>query len=213
MLDALLISLKVLAIDAPILALLGAALGWVLSRWSFRGRELLGLMLQLPVIMPPSVLGFYLLFVIAKTPGLRDMGVLFSFPAAVIGSIAPSLPLMIQSARGAFGSVDRTLEEAARVLGASRLRVFFSVTLPLCRRQLGVGLALACARALGDFGVTLMLAGNVPGSTQTLPLYIYSQVETLDFGAAHLASGLLALVGVGCLFLIRVMENGRGTLH
>jgi molybdate transport system permease protein len=91
--------------------------------------------------------------------------------------------------------------------------VFLTVTLPLCRRNLGAGLALSCARALGDFGVTLMLAGNVPGSTQTLPLYIYGQVETLNFGSAHMASALLALVGMGCLLLIRMMEDGRGTLR
>lgn len=205
--EALLVSLKVLAIDVPILALLGVILGWILARWDFPGRDALGLLLQLPVVMPPSVMGFYLLVLLAKAPLLREMGVLFSFPGAVVGALVPALPLMTQAARAAFGSVDRTLEDAARVLGACRIRVFLTVTLPLSRRMLAAGLALSSARALGDFGVTLMLAGNVPGSTQTLPLYIYSQVETLNFAAAHMASALLALVGVSCLVLIRMMEN------
>ena len=207
MLPALLISLKVLAFAVPLLALLGGGLGWLLAKRRFRGRDALCLVLQLPVVLPPSVLGFYLLFALAQCPFLRDAQILFAFPAAVLGALVPSLPIMIQAARAAFSGVDPQLEDAARTLGRSEPQVFARVTLPLARRTLLVGLALAAARALGDFGVTLMVAGNIPLRTQTLPLYIYSRVESLDFLGAHVAAALLTAVGLGSLYLVHRMEG------
>jgi len=205
---ALLISLKVLAIDIPLLAVLGGGLGWLLARHDFKGRELLSLLVQLPIVLPPSVLGLYLLFALASLPFQREAGLLFAFPATVLGALVPSLPIMVQAARAAFSGVDRTLEEAALTLGRGRWEVFRRVTLPLSRRMLLVGLALSSARALGDFGVTLMVAGNIPGRTQTLPLYIYGQVESLNFVQAHTAALLLVGVGIGSLWLVRRMEAG-----
>ena len=205
---ALFISLKVLAIDIPLLAVLGGGLGWLLARKEFRGRELVSLLVQLPIVLPPSVLGLYLLFALGSVPPLREAGLLFAFPATVLGALVPSLPIMVQAARAAFSGFDRTLEEAALTLGRGRWEVFRRVTLPLSRRMLLVGLALSSARALGDFGVTLMVAGNIPGRTQTLPLYIYGQVESLDFAQAHTAALLLVGVGIGSLWLVRRMEAG-----
>ena len=205
---ALFISLKILAIDVPLLAVLGGGLGWLLARREFRGRELVSLLVQLPIVLPPSVLGLYLLFALGQVPLFREAGLLFAFPAAALGALVPSLPIMVQAARAAFSGFDRTLEEAALTLGRGRWEVFRRVTLPLSRRMLLVGLALSSARALGDFGVTLMVAGNIPGRTQTLPLYIYGQVESLNFAQAHTAALLLVGVGIGSLWLVRRMEAG-----
>lgn len=207
MLGSLLLSLKVLILVVPLLVLLGGGLGWCLARKRFWGRDALSLLVQLPVVLPPSVVGFYLLFGLAKLPFLREAHLLFAFPAAVLGALVPALPIMIQGARAAFSHVDPELEDAARTLGRSEYHVFRRVTLPLARRTLLVGLALASARALGDFGVTLMIAGNIPKRTQTLPLYIYSRVESLDFMGAHLAAALLTAVGLGSLYLVHRMET------
>ncbi len=205
---ALFISLKVLAIDIPLLALLGGGLGWFLARRDFRGRELLSLLVQLPIILPPSVLGLYLLCTLGHISFFREAGLLFAFPAAVLGALVPSLSIMIQASRAAFAGVDRELEEAALTLGRGPWSVLFRITLPLARRTLLVGLALSSARALGDFGVTLMVAGNIPGRTQTLPLYIYGQVESLNFAQAHIAAILLVGVGIASLCLVRRLEAG-----
>jgi len=204
--NALFISLKVLACTVPLLCLLGGGLGWLLAKRDFRGRDILSLLLQLPVVLPPSVLGFYLLFGLAQCPFLRDAKILFAFPATVLGALVPALPIMIQAARAAFSGVDPQLEDAARTLGRREFDVFALVTLPLAKRTLLVGLALASARALGDFGVTLMVAGNIPLRTQTLPLYIYSRVESLDFMGAHIAAALLTAVGLGSLYVVHRME-------
>lgn len=207
--QALFTSLKVLAVDVPLLLILGTALGWVLAKKNFPGREVLHLLVLLPVAMPPSVLGLYLLVLFGKVELLRNMGILFSFPAAALAPLLPALPLMVQAARSGFAAVDERLEDAARTLGDSEIQVFRRVTLPLSRRFLIAGLALSSARALGDFGVTLMIAGNIPARTQTLPLYIYSQVEALEFAKANLAALLLVTVGLGSLLLVRRMEGDR----
>ncbi len=116
---------------------------------------------------------------------------------------------MIQAARAAFASVDRDLEDVGRTLGKGEGTIFLSITLPLARRTLLVGVALSAARALGDFGVSLMVAGNMPGRTQTLPLYIYNQVETLSFGKANVAALLLVGAGFASLMFVRSLESGR----
>ncbi|HOO64982.1 MAG TPA: ABC transporter permease subunit, partial [Synergistaceae bacterium] len=136
----------------------------------------------------------------------------FTFTAAAIGGLLPSLPIMIQSCRTGFAGVPASLEDTARTLGDSEWRIFRRITLPLARRHLFAGLALASARALGDFGVTLMVAGNMAGRTQTLPLYIYSQVERLHFSTAYLASILLVAAGTASLFFVRRIEEGRHEL-
>ena len=209
MLPPLLLSLRVLLFAIPLLVLLGGGIGWLLARADFPGKGFVSLLVQLPLILPPSVMGFYLLFAIGRNPFLKSLGILFSFPALVLAATFSALPIMIQSARAAFASVDGELEDAARTLGKGEWTVFRTVTLPLARRTLLVGLALSAARALGDFGVSLMIAGNIPGRTQTLPLYIYNRVETLDFAGAHVASLLLVGTGFASLYLVRRLEEGR----
>ena len=206
---ALMTSLYVLAVDLPLLLVLGTFMGWIFGRKKFIGRELLLVLILLPVALPPSVLGLYLLLFFGQVSFLRPLGLLFSFPGAALAALISSLPIMVQAARAGFASVPEPLEEAARTLGDGHLRVFWRVSLPLCRRSLLAGIALAAARALGDFGLTLMIAGNIPGRSQTLPLYIYSQIEALEFGKANVAALLLIAVGVASLTLVKRMERGR----
>lgn len=209
MIRPLLLSLKVLVFAIPLLILLGGWAGWILARKKFPGIGLCSLLVQLPLILPPSVMGFYLLFLIGKTSFLKELGILFSFPALVLGATVSALPIMIQGARAAFASVDLEFEDAARTLGKGEAVIFLTITLPLARRTLLVGLALSAARALGDFGVSLMIAGNIPGRTQTLPLYIYNQVETLNFAKAHVAALLLVTAGFASLYAVRRLEEGK----
>ena len=209
MLEPALITLKIFLVAAPLLALIGGGAGYFISRSAFRGKRLLSAALQLPVVLPPTVTGFYLLTIIGHFNG----GLLFTFYAALIGALIPALPIMIQSARAAFAGVDRELEEAAYTIGRSRAETFIRITLPLARRPLLVGLALSSARAIGDFGVTLMIAGNIPGITQTLPLYIYGSIEGMRLGQAHAASALLSIFGVLCLIAVNMLEDSRSEQH
>jgi len=207
MISSLIISLKVLAIDVPLLLILGVALGWILAKTEFKGKDLLDVLVILPIALPPSVLGLYLLMTLSHIPFIREAEVLFSFPAAALAPLFPSLPIMIQAARSGFSSVDRQLEQAARTLGDSELKIFWRITFPLSRLSIMAGLALASMRALGDFGVTLMIAGNIPGRTQTLPLFIYSNVEAMNFLEANIAALLLTILGIVSLLIVKKLEG------
>ncbi|SIN66581.1 molybdate transport system permease protein [Acetomicrobium flavidum] len=207
MISSLIISLKVLAIDVPLLLIIGVALGWILAKTEFKGKDLLDVLVILPIALPPSVLGLYLLMTLSHIPFIREAEVLFSFPAAALAPLFPSLPIMIQAARSGFSSVDRQLEQAARTLGDSEFKIFWRITFPLSRLSIMAGLALASMRALGDFGVTLMIAGNIPGRTQTLPLFIYSNVEAMNFLEANIAALLLTILGIASLLIVKKLEG------
>jgi len=209
MTSSLIISLKVLAIDVPLLLIIGVTLGWILAKTEFRGKDLVDVLVILPIALPPSVLGLYLLMTLSHIPFVREAEILFSFPAAALAPLFPSLPIMIQAARSGFSSVDRQLEQAARTLGDSEFKIFWRITFPLSRLSIMAGLALASMRALGDFGVTLMIAGNIPGRTQTLPLFIYSNVEAMNFFEANIAALLLTAVGIISLLVVKKLEGKR----
>lgn len=202
---ALALSLQVTAGATLLILVIGLGLAWLLARWHFPGQTLVETVIHLPLVLPPSVVGYYLLLMLGRgSPLVEWFGIrlLFTWPAAVLASTVVGLPLMVQAARAAIASVDPALENAARTLGSSELEVFWRVTLPLCRRGLLAGLVLGATRALGEFGATLMIAGNIPGRTQTLPLAIYDAVQNQQYGLAnHLvlvmtALGLLSLWGV-----------------
>lgn len=207
--QAILISLKILVVDVPLMLILGTGAGWLLAKREFRGKDLLETFLMLPVALPPAVLGLYLLMFFGKIPFFRSMGLLFSFPAAALAALIPALPMVISSARTGFQAIPPSLEDAARSMGKSEITVFRRISFPLAKRHVMAGLALGTARALGDFGVTLMIAGNIPGRTQTLPLYIYGQVETLEFAKANVAAAILAVIGILSLRFVRMMEANR----
>jgi len=200
------LSLRVAAISTVLALVIGLWLAWILANRVFRGRELIDAAVTLPLVLPPTVLGYYLLVVLGRHSPIGQLyewmfggPLVFTWQAAVVAALFHALPLLVKSARAAFESVDRSYERAARNLGASELRLFWGVTLPLARRSILAATALAFARSLGDFGVTLMIAGNIPGSTQTVALAIYDAVEG---GKANVALILVLIISAAALLVI-----------
>lgn len=200
------LSLRVAAISTILAASAGIAIAYLLANREFRGKEALDAALTLPLVLPPTVLGYYLLVLVGRESwfgrayeGIFGQPLVFTTRAAVLAALLHSAPLLIKSARAALESVDHDYERAARSLGASEAKVFFRVTLPLTLRPLLAAAALAFARSLGDFGVTIMLAGNIPGRTQTVAVAIYDAVEA---GQGDLARSLvLAVSGIALAIL------------
>jgi len=204
------------SLAATVLTLaLGLPLAWVLARRRFPGHDLVEAAVVLPLVLPPTVLGYYLLVVIgARGPVGELLGGLgielaFTWRAAVLAACVGSITLLVKAAQAGFETVDRRLEQAARTLGRSEWNIFWSVTLPLSWRAVFAGTVLAFCRALGDFGITLMVAGSIPGLTQTMPLAIYDYVQANQMREANLLSlvavvtALLFLLGLGRLARLR----------
>lgn len=203
---ALTLSLKVAGWATALNLLLGVAAGYLLARKRFPGRELLDAVLTLPMVLPPTVLGYYLLVVIGKRGWLGawlhehfGINLIFTWQGAVIAATIVAFPLVLKSARAAFEGVDAQLEGAARVLGLNEWALFFRVTLPLAWRGILAGLLLAFARALGEFGATLMVAGSIPGQTQTLSIAVYEAVQA---GQDEVANGLVLIVSLTCIVVL-----------
>ncbi len=202
---ALRLTLEVALAASVINAVLGIGLGWLLARRAFPGRELLDALLTLPMVMPPTVLGYYLLVLIGSQGPigalLEPLGIrlIFTWQAAVIAAAIVSFPLVFKSARAAFETLDPQLAQAARVLGISDAAVFFRVSLPLAARGIVAGLLLGFARATGEFGATLMVAGSIPGQTQTLSLAVYEAVQA---GQDDVAAFLVAVTSVAALAVL-----------
>ena len=192
---------------ATVLALAGgAAIGFLLARFSFWGRDFLDAVCTLPMVMPPTVLGYYLIVVIGRRGWIGEwfwetfgISLMFTWQGAVLASAVVAFPLVAKSARAAFEGVDRQLENAARTLGASELRILVRVTLPLAWRGILAGTMLAFARAMGEFGATLMVAGNIPGRTQTLSLAVYDAVQA---GQDDLANFLVIITSAVCVLIL-----------
>lgn len=208
---ALALSLKVAGWATALNLVLGVAAGWLLARRSFRGRELVDALLTLPMVLPPTVLGYYLLVVIGRRGWLGGwlhdhfgINLIFTWQGAVIAATIVAFPLVLKSARAAFEGVDPQLERAARVLGLSEWAVFFRVTLPMAWRGILAGLLLAFARALGEFGATLMVAGSIPGRTQTLSIAVYEAVQA---GQDDVANLLVLIISIACIVVL--LSAGR----
>jgi len=200
------LSLRVAVISTALAAGIGLWLAWILANRSFRGKEVLDAGITLPLVLPPTVLGYYLLVLLGRNSPLGRLyefvfgsPLVFTWQAAVVAALFHSTPLLVKSARAAFESIDRSYERAARSLGASESRLFFRVSLPLARRSILAATALAFARSLGDFGVTLMIAGNIPGRTQTLSIAIYDAVES---GNGQLARVLVLIISAVALLIL-----------
>ena len=202
----LLLTLKV-ALLATLLALvMGVAIGYLLARHAFPGRDVLDAICTLPMVMPPTVLGYYLIVLVGRRGWLGSwlwdtfgITLMFTWQGAALAAAVVAFPLVFKSARAAFEGVEGQLEKAARTLGASELRVFFRVTLPLAWRGILAGTMLAFARALGEFGATLMVAGNIPGRTQTLSLAVYDAVQA---GQDDLANFLVLVTSIVCVLIL-----------
>ena len=181
---ALGLSLKVAGWATALNIVLGIGVGFFLARSRFPGRDLLDTLLTLPMVMPPTVLGYYLLVLVGRRSAFGSwlydtfgINLIFTWQGAVIAATVVAFPLVFKPARAAFEAVDAQLEQAARVLGVSELSIFFRITLPLAWRGILAGVLLAFARALGEFGATLMVAGSIPGKTQTLSIAVYEAVQ------------------------------------
>lgn len=210
--DALLLSLQVTALATAIILVVGVGLALLLARIRFPGRTLVELLVTLPLVLPPSVVGYYLLLALGRGSPLKEwlgIDILFTWWAAALASAVVGMPLMVQAARAAIASVDPTLEQAARTLGSTEWEVLWRITLPLARRGILAGLLLGAARALGEFGATLMVAGNIPGRTQTLPIAIYDAVQNRDYAAANQMVALLTLLSLLGLWWVRRIEAQR----
>ena len=203
------LSLKVASLATAISFVIGLLLAWIIARGEFPGRGLLSALVSLPIVLPPTVLGYYLLVAIGRQSPLGRLlenvfGVtlVFTWEAAVLASCLVSIPLLVRSAQASLESVDRSLENAARTLGRSDLAVFITVTVPLAWRGILAGTGLAFARALGEFGATLMVAGNIPGQTQTMPVAIYDAVQSGDMVLANILVAIVTVVALAILILL-----------
>ena len=208
---ALVLSLKVAFWATIINLIIGVGSGYILARKNIWGKELIDTVLTLPMVMPPTVLGYYLLVLIGKNGFIGqwleqyfNFNLIFTWQGAVIAATIVSFPLVFKPARAAFESLDSQLEQAARVLGISNAGVFLRITLPLAWRGILAGVLLAFARSLGEFGATLMVAGSIPGQTQTLSIAVYEAVQS---GDEHLANMLVLIISVVCIVLLLIISK------
>lgn len=200
------LSLQVAGCATLLALLLGVGVGYLLARGRFPGRDLLDTLLTLPMVMPPTVLGYYLLVLLGQQGWLggwldQQFGIrlIFSWQGAALAAAIVAFPLVFKPARAAFEAVDAQLEQAGRVLGLGEVAIFLRVTLPLAWRGILAGALLAFARALGEFGATLMVAGSIPGRTQTLSVAIYEAVQA---GRDDLANGLVLVTSLLCVVVL-----------
>jgi molybdate transport system permease protein len=204
------LSLRVAAVSTAIAFAGGLAVAYALANGRFRGRDVLDALVTLPLVLPPTVIGYYLLVLLSRDAWLgrfyeqlTGSPLVFTWQGAVVAAMLHSAPLLVKTSRAALESVDHDYERAARSLGASEWRLFWRVTLPLAWRSILAGAVLCFARSLGDFGATLMVAGNIPGKTQTIAVAIYDAVES---GQGHVARVLVLVVSAIALAVL-VLAN------
>ncbi len=198
------LSLQVMAVAAPAIAVAGLLLGLLFARVRFRGQSVVETAVMLPMILPPSVVGYVLLRALGREGPLQGwlgINLLFTWKAAAVASAIVGLPLMVQAAKVGIAHVDHDIEQAAMVDGASRLRILLTITIPLARRGILIGILLGSVRALGEFGATLAVAGSIPGRTQTLPLAVYDAMQRADFSLANRLALLMIVIGYLAVWL------------
>ena len=207
-LQALLVTLKLAGLTTLLLILFGTPLAWWLARTGSRLRAPVEALVALPLVLPPTVLGFYLLLAMGPGGPLASLSLAFTFSGLLLGSMIYSLPFVVQPLRDSFAAIGEQPLEAAACLGAGPLDRFRSVVLPLARPGYLTAAVLGFAHTLGEFGVVLMIGGNIPGETRVLSIAVYEHVESLDYARAHvLAAGLLL---VSFLLLLLVYASGYG---
>jgi len=200
------LSLRVALVSTVVALAAGLWIAYILANREFRGKEVVDAAVTLPLVLPPTVLGYYLLVLLGRSSPLGKLWeavfgspLVFTWKAAVVAALFYSLPLLVKSSRAALESIDRNCERAARTLGASEWKLFWRVTLPLAQRSILAAAALAFARSLGEFGATLMIAGNFPGRTQTIAVAIY---DALQSGNSTLALTLVLVISVIALAIL-----------
>jgi len=198
--SAVIVTIKLALVSTAILILIGTPIAWWLSQAKFKFKAVFEAIIALPLILPPTVLGFYLLITLGSNgpigkllESLGGSSIAFTFSGLVIGSVIYSMPFVVQPLQNSFNSVGRVPLEVAATLGASKIDRFFSVAVPLARSGFITATVLGFAHTVGEFGVVLMIGGNIPGETGVLSIAIYDHVEAMEYGQAHLlAGGLLA---------------------
>ncbi len=215
-LPALKLSLLVASIATLIVSVIGIALGFILAKRNFHTKELIDSIFTLPLILPPTVTGYYLILLLGRRGligqyiyELTGWTVTFTWQAAVIAASVVALPLMVKSARAAIESVDPKYEIVSYTLGKSEFQTFLRVILPLARRGILAGIILSFARALGEFGATLILAGNIPGKTQTMPLAIYEAVISGENMRAQILALILTVVSVAVIYITNKLSRPK----
>jgi len=212
--EALILSLTTTTLTLGIMIVLGTPVAWLLARYQFRGREALDTLLDLPMVLPPAVAGVALLMAFGRRgilgPTLSDtfgIEIPFTTLAVILAQAFVATPFYVKAAKAGFESIDRDLEHVASTLGVSRLQTFWSVTVPLALPALLGGAVMAWARALGEFGATIMFAGNFMGRTQTMPLAIYGTMEAGRLNAALVLSGILIVVSFSVLIVFKAIAR------
>ena len=208
------LSLSIAVTAGLIVIIMGTMLGCFFAKNSFKGKTLMETVLMLPLILPPSVIGFLLIVIFGNQSfvgqfikELFGQSIIFTWYAAVIAAVIVAFPLMFQTAKAGFQGINITLEEAAKDLGANRWQVFVRISIPLAKKALIAGSILSFARALGEFGATLMFAGNIPGVTQTVPTAIYMAIDSGNMTMAWLWVFSMVLLSFTLLFLVRIKER------
>ncbi|MBQ0783496.1 MAG: molybdate ABC transporter permease subunit [Amphritea sp.] len=214
MLDAILLTLKLATVTTVVLLLMGIPLAWWLSRSNSWWSEVVATLVALPLVLPPTVLGFYLLILLSPTsaPGqmiesLIGFRLPFTFAGLVVGSVVYSMPFVVQPIRNAFDAMGERPMEVAATLRASPLNAFFSVAIPLASSGILTGTVLGFAHTVGEFGVVLMIGGNIPGETQVLSIAIYDYVETMNWGMAHLLSLMMLVFSFLVILIMNLSEK------
>lgn len=211
-LDALLLSLGTATLSTAIVILMGTPLSYLNARTTYPGKEVVDTLTDLPIVMPPAVAGIALLMafgrrgVIGEYLDMFGLQIAFTTLAVILAQVFVASPFYIRQARASFEAVDRTFEDAARTLGAGRLRVFFRVTVPIAWSGLVSGAILTFARALGEFGATIMFAGNYQGRTQTMPLAIYTTMQG-DLNDAISLAIILVIISFGVILLVKYITR------
>jgi len=207
--SAIIVTIKLAIVSTSILILIGTPIAWWLSQTKFKFKAVFEAIIALPLILPPTVLGFYLLITLGSNgpigkllESLGGSSIAFTFTGLVVGSVIYSMPFVVQPLQNSFSSVGRRPLEVAATLGASKIDRFFSVAVPLARSGFITAAVLGFAHTVGEFGVVLMIGGNIPGETGVVSIAIYDHVEAMEYGQAHwLAGGLLAISFLMLLFV------------
>lgn len=202
------LSLQVALTATAFVMVVGTGVAYLLAMKQFRGKELLDMLCTLPLVLPPTVIGYYLIVLFGRNGllgqhlyALTGFSIMFTWYAAVLASFVVALPLMIKTTRAAIESIDRNLINASFTLGHSTLETLFSIVLPLAKKGIIAGAVLSFARAMGEFGATLMVAGNIPGRTDTMPLAVYSSASSGDWSKANLMVLLFTLISGSFLYV------------
>jgi molybdate transport system permease protein len=210
------LSLQVSTIATALATLVGVGVGWLLAVRRFPGKELLDVLITAPMVLPPTVLGYYVLVLVGRRSvfghafeAVTGSSLVFTRTGAVLAAFIGALPIVVKSARAALEGVDPTLVRAARTLGAGPMRAFFTVRLPLAASGILAGVMLAFARSLGDFGVTLMIAGDIPGETQTASLAIYDAIQANRDGEALGMILVMSAVAIGILYAVNKLAGQK----